>query len=303
MEKPYRDLNGHLRARLGKKTVKLCIDGGFTCPNRDGTVGRGGCLFCGARGAGDFTDPSAGDIAAQVRARLDRPRAGRVNDSFVAYFQSFSCTYAPCGVLAARYRAALCDPRIRALAVATRPDCINEENAALLAELAGEKYVWVELGLQTASEETAARMRIGCPREAFTRAAALLARHGIDTVAHMMVGLPGEGRAEARATLELINRSPVTGLKIHATYVTEGSGLADLWRAGDYTPLTAEEYIDTAVDLLTHARPDLIIHRLTGDCPRELLLAPAWSRNKNYVLNEIHRRMWQAELTQGCFYT
>ncbi len=301
MSRPYNDLSTFLRARLGHKTAKICIDGGFTCPNRDGRLGTGGCLFCGARGAGDFTISDA-DITAQVRARLAAPLGGRRAERFIAYFQNFSGTYADVAALRARYDAALCDGRIVGLAVATRPDCITKEVVDLLVTYAERMYVWVELGLQTAREETAAAMRMGYTGADFLRAATLLANAGIDVVAHMIVGLPGEGRAEAMNTLRFINSAPVKGIKIHSLYVMEGSGLADLWREGRYTPLTFEEYTQAAVELLCHARPDLVIHRLTGDCPKNELLAPLWSAEKNKVLDEIHRLLRVGGLYQGCLY-
>ena len=300
-EKPYNDLSTFLRARLGYKTAKICIDGGFTCPNRDGRLGRGGCLFCGAHGVGDFTVSDA-NITAQVQARLASPLGGRRAERFIAYFQNFSGTYADVGTLRRRYDAALCDRRIVGLAVATRPDCITPAVADLLSSYAKRLYVWVELGLQSAREDTAQAMRIGCTRDDFTRAAKLLSAAGIDTVAHMIVGLPGEGREDALNTLRFINRHPVTGIKIHSLYVMEGSGLADLWREGRYTPLTFEEYTQTVVALLCHARPDLVVHRLTGDCPKNELLAPLWSAEKNKVLDEIHRLLRVGGLYQGCLY-
>lgn len=302
-QKPYRDLATFLRQKTGHKTAKICIDGGFTCPNRDGTKATGGCLFCGARGAGDFAAPPTIDITAQVMARLAAPLGGRRADRFVAYFQSFSGTYAPIEELRRRYDAALCDDRIVGLAIATRPDCITPAVADLLVEYAQRTYVWVELGLQTAADEIADRMHIACPRGAFTQTVSLLHDRGIDTVAHMMVGLPGEGKAEALATLRFIDRHPVTGIKIHSLYVMRDSALADVWQRGGYAPLTFSEYTETVVELLCHARPDLVVHRLTGDCPRDALLAPLWSAEKNKVLDEIHRLMRERALTQGCRYT
>ena len=226
----------------------------------------------------------------------------RRSEVYNAYFQNFSNTYAPVDALRRRYDAALCDDRIAGLAIATRPDCVTPAVADLLATYAQKTYVWVELGLQTAADDTAARMNIACPRGAFTQTVALLHARGIDTVAHMMVGLPGEGRAEALATLRFINRHPVRGIKIHSLYVMRDSALADVWQNGGYTPLTFSEYTETVVELLCHARPDLVVHRLTGDCPRDALLAPLWSAEKNKVLDEIHRLMRERGLTQGCCY-
>ncbi len=300
-ERPYHALSDYLRERCGGKTAKICLDGGFTCPHREN--GGEGCLFCSARGAGEFAALPATPIEEQVKARLASPLGGRRADRFIAYFQNFTGTYAPLRVLQRTYRAALCDSRIVGLAVATRPDCVSPAVADLLADFARTHYVSVELGLQTASSVTAERVNLACKRTAFTAATHLLAERGIDTVAHMMVGLPGEGRYEALATLRFINRHPVKGLKIHSLYLTRGTGLSRMWERGNYTPLTFAAYTETVALLLSHARPDLIIHRLTGDPPKEDLLAPAWATEKNRVLDEIHRLMWEQSLTQGCLYT
>ncbi|MBO5051319.1 MAG: TIGR01212 family radical SAM protein [Clostridia bacterium] len=302
MPKPYRDLAGYLKEKTGCKTAKICIDGGFTCPNRDGRCSTGGCAFCGARGAGEFTIDPAVSIGEQVRVRLANPLGGRRAARFLAYFQNFSATYAPADELRRRYDAALCDERIVGLAVATRPDCIDEEIAALLGEYAARMPVWVELGLQTASEKTAGQMNIACPRAAFAHAVSLLRARGVDSVAHMMVGLPGEGLAEAMDTLRLINAQPVAGIKIHSLYVMRGTALEALWRQGEYTPLTFDMYTETVARLIAGLRPDIVVHRLTGDCPRDTLLAPGWSAEKNKVLDRIHTILRERGWHQGCLY-
>ena len=302
MPKPYRDLAGYLKEKTGYKTAKICIDGGFTCPNRDGRCSTGGCAFCGVRGAGDFTLDPVVSISEQVRARLSQPLGGRRATRFLAYFQNFSATYAPIDELRRRYDAALCDERIVGLAVATRPDCIDEEVAALLGEYASRMPVWVELGLQTASEKTAGQMNIACPRTAFSRAVSLLRARGVESVAHMMVGLPGEGLAEAMDTLRLINAQPVAGIKIHSLYVMRGTALEALWRQGKYTPLTFDTYTETVARLIAGLRPDIVVHRLTGDCPRDALLAPGWSAEKNKVLDRIHAVLRERGWHQGCLY-
>ena len=298
----YRTLSAYLRERLGGKAVKIALDGGFTCPNRDGTLAFGGCRFCSERGAGEFAESTECGITAAVKRRLAAPLGGRRADRYIAYFQSFSGTYASPAVLRRRYDAALSDPRVVGLAVATRPDCIDEEKANLLAEYAQSRYVSVELGLQTASDEVAARMNIACPRASFSRAVRLLSSHGIDTVAHILVGLPGEGRKEALATLDLVNSLPVTGIKIHSLYVTQDSALAEDYLRGDYTPLSFEEYTETVVDMLSHARPDLVIHRLTGDPEKGTLLSPSWCIEKHKVLAAITQKMRERGLYQGCLF-
>ena len=303
MEKPWRDLSGFLLEKFGEKTDKICIDGGFTCPNRDGRCGVGGCLFCSARGGGEFIPDPTLPVGEQMRRGIDAALTkGRRAKKFIAYFQNFSGTYAPTERLASLYREATADGRTVGLAVATRPDCITEENADLLAELEKTHYVWVELGLQTSSDTVARALNIGYDRTEFSRAVSLLAARGIDTVAHMMVGLPGEGRTDVLQTVDFINRHAVTGIKIHATYVSEGSGLAALFERGAYTPIDREDYTDTVTEILSAARPDLVIHRLTGDPPKEGLLAPLWCREKIEVLNEILRKMKERRLVQGCAY-
>ena len=305
MEKPYYDLNSYLRARFGERVDKICLDGGFTCPNRDGRVGRGGCLFCGERGAGEeILCPDAAVGEQMRRGILHAEESGRGVRRFIAYFQNFCGTYAKISDLRRIYDAALTDARTVGLAVATRPDCVDGAVADLLAEYAARGYfVWVELGLQTASDEVAAQMHIGYPRARFSEAVSLLASRGIEVVAHMMLGLPGEGLAESIHTAEFLNRHAVSGLKLHATYVLADSGLASLYTRGEYTPLTREEYIARVCEVLAHLRPDLVIHRLTGDPPRALLLAPDWCREKIEVLNCIHRYMREAGLRQGCRYS
>lgn len=306
MEKPYRDLATYLRARTGGKCAKIALDGGFTCPNRDGSLAHGGCAFCSGAGAGEFAARAAcgspDAIRAAVMARLARPTARRA-DRFIAYFQAFSSTYAPIEVLRARYAAALCDARIVGLAVGTRPDCINEEIADLLAEIGKTHYVSVELGLQTASQTVADEMGIACPRERFADAIRLLSARGIDTVAHLMIGLPCEGREDWLRTLTLVNALPVSGIKLHAVYVLRGTRLADRYTHGEYTPLTREEYVSAVSDLIAHARPDLVIHRLTADPPKAELLAPAWTADKRTALDEIHKALASRGITQGCAYS
>ena len=199
----YRNLSSYLRERYGKRLDKICIDGGFTCPNRDGRCGVGGCIFCGERGAGEHIDPTA-SISEQVRNRLKKSNTG---DVFVAYFQNFTNTYAPIEVLRERYDAALIDDRIKVLAIGTRPDCIDEDVCALLAEYAREREVWVELGLQTASDVTAEIINRGYKTEVFVRAMELLEKHGLKAVVHIMMGLPGESVEAQPSKLSLAEPS------------------------------------------------------------------------------------------------
>ena len=283
----YESLSEYFKRIYGRRLTKICIDGGFTCPNRDGRCGEGGCIFCGERGAGEHIDPTI-SIREQVEAGLSRAGA---DDLFVAYFQNFTNTYAPVAVLKERYDAALIDKRIRVLAIGTRPDCIDEEIAALIASYKERCDVWVELGLQTASDEVGRVINRGYGRAEFDRAARLLSAYGIPIVAHMIIGLPGEGKAEALKTVEFLNGYELFGLKIHSIYVMRGTRLSEMYERGEFVPPTREDYIDTAVSVIRAMRPGTVVHRITGDCPRGMLVAPEWNTDKNGIISEIRKRL------------
>ena len=293
----YNNLSSYLKTKYGGKVSKICIDGGFGCPNRDGTCGTGGCIYCGERGAGEHIDPSV-SIREQALAVLERDKR---SDSFIAYFQNFTNTYAPLEVLKERYDSALISERIVALAIGTRPDCIDEEIAELIASYKDRVDVWVELGLQTASDKTAEIINRGYKTEVYKRAVAILKSHGIPVVTHMIIGLPEEDTDDIDATVDLINEHS-WGVKIHSIYVMEGTALAGMYRAGDYTPPTFDEYISLATRSIVRLRPDMIVHRITGDCPDGLLVAPEWNKDKNKIIEGIRGRLERDNLTQGSLY-
>ena len=290
----YNNLSTYLKQKYGKKIGKICIDGGFTCPNRDGKCGTGGCIFCGERGAGEHIDPSQG-IREQAEAVLRRG----AYDGYIAYFQSFTNTYAPTDTLRERYEAALCDNRILALAIGTRPDCIDEECAALIASFKDRVDVWVELGLQTASDETAKIINRGYNTSTFIRATEILKKYSIPYVIHLMIGLPSEGREEVMRTVELINSVKPFGVKIHSTYVMKGTRLAKMLEEGEYTALDFDRYVTTAADCIAALDPEIILHRITGDCPKGLLVAPAWNTDKNRVIDAIRCELLRRGARQG----
>ena len=291
----YNNLSGYLREKYGKRMGKICIDGGFGCPNRDGVCGTGGCIYCGERGAGEHIDPTL-SIRQQVQNGLMDAEA---DDYFIAYFQNFTNTYAPCEVLKERYDAALIDERIKILAIGTRPDCIDEEKARLIASYKERCDVWVELGLQTANDETARIINRGYDRDIFEKAMEILNRYDIPVVVHLIVGLPGENAEDVKETVEYINRFKLFGIKIHSIYVMTGTRMCRMYEAGEYTPPTREEYIDSAVHILTHISPAIIVHRLTGDCPRDMLVAPDWNSKKSEIINAIVYQMQLKNLSQG----
>ena len=282
----YRTLSSYLKNKYGGKVSKICIDGGFGCPNRDGTVGRGGCIYCGERGAGEHID-AHGSIEKQVDSQLQRGRA----DRYIAYFQNFTNTYAPVPVLKERYDRALRSDKIAALAIGTRPDCISEEVCGLIASYKDRVDVWVELGLQTASDRTAEVINRGYRTEVYLKAAELLKSHGIPFVTHMIIGLPAETEAEIDATVDVIKASGSWGVKIHSIYVMEGTLLAQMYKDGEYTPPTREQYVELCARSLYRLGDDIVVHRITGDCPEGLLVAPEWNRDKNGVINDVRKRL------------
>ena len=292
----YNNLSRYLKERYGTSVRKICIDGGFGCPNRDGTCGIGGCIFCGERGAGEHI--KSGGIREQAERALEHSDGKSL---YIAYFQNFTNTYAPVETLRARYDEALVSDRICALAVGTRPDCINEEVAALLHEYKSRLDVWVELGLQTASDKTAEIINRGYKTEVFLQAVRILDKYGIPFVVHTIVGLPGESHEDIVATTEVIRATRPFGVKIHSLYVMEGTRLAELYKRGGYLPLEEDDYVREVIYILTHLPPDTVVHRITGDCPEGLLLAPEWSRDKNRIIERIRQDMTENGLSQGIF--
>ena len=293
----YNYFSRYLKEKYGARVGKICIDGGFGCPNRDGTAGVGGCIYCGERGAGEHID-SAKSITLQVEEALARDSR---TERFIAYFQNFTNTYAPVPVLKERYDRALISDKICALAIGTRPDCITEEIAALIASYKDRVDVWVELGLQTASDVTARVINRGYVTEVYRRAVAILKAHGIPVVTHMIIGLPGEGEGDIDATVDLINEES-WGVKIHSIYVMEGTELAGMYRRGEYVPPALEEYVRLCARSLARLRGDIIVHRITGDCPKDMLVAPDWNSDKDKMINLVRKKLESDGLRQGALY-
>ncbi len=295
----YNNLSGFLREKYGKRLSKICIDGGFSCPNRDGKCGNGGCTYCGERGAGEHIDPR-GSIEEQVRGAISGARA---DAKFIAYFQNFTNTYAPVSTLRERYDAALLDERIVVLAVGTRPDCIDDGVAELLCSYLDRVDVWVELGLQTSSDTTAYRINRGYETEVFKKAASILHKYGIPFVVHVMLGLPGEGESEAFDTISVVNSARPFGVKIHSTYVMGGTVLEQEYLRGEYTPIAYDDYVRICALCIARLSPGIVVHRITGDCPRDMLVAPSWNTDKNVVIAGINIYMEENNLYQGVLFS
>ncbi len=296
---PYLDLRTHLQARFGRRVQKIALDAGFTCPNRDGTVGVGGCLYCNARGSGTGAYGRGQDLTAQLKAAARGLTRRYGPCAFIAYFQGFSNTYGPVERLRALYDQALAFPGVVGLSVGTRPDCVPGEVLQLLAGYAQRHLVWLELGLQSANDATLGRLNRGHDAACFADAVHRAAARGLEVVAHVILGLPGEGREEMLATARFLGRLPLQGVKIHLLYVVAGSGLARLYAAGDYTPLTEAEFVALAVDFLEELPPHLVIHRLTGDPHPQELVAPAWCLDKPRVLRRLQEEFARRGSRQG----
>ncbi|WP_295580883.1 TIGR01212 family radical SAM protein [uncultured Oscillibacter sp.] len=292
----WNSLNEDCRRRYGGKVYKLALSSGCSCPNRDGTLGTRGCIFCD--GAGAFAE--TGDIPAQLAAAKARVAAKAGPDArYVAYFQSFTNTYAPADRLRALYAAAAAPPEVVALSVATRPDCLPEEVLTLLAEQNRVKPVWVELGLQTIHPASAAYLRRGYDLPVFDEAVRRLTDMGIAVVVHQILGLPGETQAQMAETARYIGASGAWGVKFHLLHVLRGTDLAADWQAGRFRTLELEAYIAALEECLRNIPRETVVHRLTGDGAKRDLLAPLWSGDKKRVLNAIRAAFVRDDVEQG----
>ena len=296
----YHSFNDEMHRRFGRKLYKLSLDSGMTCPNRDGTLGDRGCLFCS--GAGEFAASGEGGIDAQIARARARVASKAKDAGYIAYFQSFTNTYAPPERLRALYLPVAQREEISVVDIATRPDCLGPEVLEVLAEVNRIKPVWVELGLQTIHPDTAARIRRGYDLPCFDRAVTDLRARGMDVIVHQILGLPGEDRARMLETTDYIAHAGVQGIKFHLLHVLRGTDLAALYERGEVEVLTMEAYIDLLAECVEHLPPDLTVHRLTGDGDKRTLIAPLWSGDKKRVLNAIRREFARREVEQGRLY-
>ena len=295
----YRSLNQTMKERFGCKVYKLALDGGLTCPNRDGTVGERGCIFCSDVGSGEFAAPACGSISAQItqaKARVEKKNKG---GKYVAYFQSFTNTYGPLPYLERIFREAIEPDEIVALSIATRPDCLGPEVLALLSSLNERKPVWVELGLQTIHPNSARYIRRGYDLEVYDRAVRQLKDAGIEVITHVILGLPGETREQMLQTVRYVGQSGADGIKLQLLHVLEGTDLARDWREGKVPVMELEDYVLLLEDCLAVLPPELVVHRLTGDGHKRDLLAPLWTGDKKRVLNTINQMFARDGVRQG----
>ncbi|KLU65086.1 tRNA-2-methylthio-N(6)-dimethylallyladenosine synthase [Desulfosporosinus acididurans] len=298
-EKRYVTFNEHLRERFGEKVFKVSLDAGFTCPNRDGTLGRKGCIYCSERGSGDFAgrqELSIHDQFSEVKERMKKkwPKA-----KYLAYFQAFTNTYAPIERLRELYEDSLKQEGVVGLSISTRPDCLSDEVINYLEELNQRTYLWVELGLQSIHDRTLEFIGRGHDYEQFLRGLERLHSRGIRVCAHIILGLPGESKEEMMETASAVADLPLQGLKIHLLHVLKGTPLAAFYQVHPFDLMTKEDYVSLVVDILEILPPQMIIHRLTGDGPPDDLIGPLWSRKKWEVLNAIDAKLIERDTWQG----
>ncbi len=300
MNERYYSLNRYLRESFGEKVYKLALDGGMSCPNRDGTLGSRGCIFCSAGGSGDFAEGRCGSVAEQIERAKSRIRSKTGAERFIAYFQSYTNTYAPVEYLEKLFTEAISEPSVAALSIGTRPDCLPEEVVALLARLNKIKPVWVELGLQTIHEDTAWYIRRGYALPVYEAALSRLRAAGLAVIVHVILGLPGESREMMLGTIDyLAGEHRPDGIKLQLLHVLEGTDLAEDYRAGKFRCMEMEEYFDILFTCLQRLPPDMVIHRLTGDGPKRSLIAPLWTGDKKRVLNALNRELERRDIRQG----
>ena len=298
-EKPYHSLDYMLRERFHEKVYKVTLNAGMTCPNRDGTLGRRGCIFCSEGGSGDFAADSHLSITEQIDSQIRLLQSKRPIKKYIAYFQAYTNTYAPVPYLEKVFVQALSHPQIVGISIGTRPDCLGPDVLNLLNSLNQKKPVWVELGLQTMHEKTAEYIRRGYPLACFEEAAAALGKMRIEVVVHTILGLPGETREDVLRTMDYLNTQDIQGIKLQLLHILKGTDLATDYYAGKFKAMEQDEYLDLLIECLEHLDPSIVIHRMTGDGPKDLLIAPLWTSRKREVLNCLHHTMKERQSFQG----
>ncbi|NLL51638.1 MAG: TIGR01212 family radical SAM protein [Peptococcaceae bacterium] len=297
--KRYRSFNHHLREIFGEKVIKVALDAGLSCPNRDGFLSYGGCIFCSEKGSGDFAGNRSFSIKDQFHEVRQRTIKKWPKAKYIGYFQSFSGTYGPPQQLKTIYEEALKQKDVVGISISTRPDCLAPEILDILDELNRKTYLWVELGVQSVHEHSLVWMNRGHDFPCFIRALEELRKRNIRVCAHIILGLPCENRSEMMETALTMARLPIQGIKIHSLHILAGTPLAEIYRQKDLQLLSMQEYIDLVVDILEILPQDLVIHRLMGDGPSHLVLEPQWTRRKWEVLNGIDYELERRDSYQG----
>lgn len=298
-EKRYYALDYYIRQTFGEKLYKISLNGGMTCPNRDGTLGLNGCIFCSAGGSGDFASDKHLSIKEQLKQGKELISKKYTGSSYIAYFQAYTNTYAPISYLEQIYMEALSDPEVKVLSIATRPDCLSSEVLELLERCNRIKPVWIELGLQTIHEKTADFIRRGYDLDIFRKAVYDLDNIGVSIIVHTILYLPGETHEMMLDTIQYLNTLPISGIKLQLLHVLKNTDLALCYEKEPFSLPDLTEYTELLGSLISHLRSDIVVHRLTGDGPKSLLIAPLWTGNKRHVLNTIQKHFSEANIWQG----
>ena len=298
-EKRYYSLDYYLKTTYDEKLYKISLDGGMTCPNRDGTLGTRGCIFCSRGGSGDFAESHTLSVTEQIESGKKQSAKKYTGSSYIAYFQAYTNTYASLAYLEKLYMEAILHPDIRILSIATRPDCLSTEILDFLERLNQIKPVWVELGLQTIHERTARYIRRGYDLPVFETAVSELRRRGIDVIVHTILCLPGETKPDMLQTIQYLNRQDIQGIKLQLLHILKDTDLAEIYASDPFPIPDPQEYYELLGACISHLRPDIVIHRLTGDGPKELLTAPLWTCNKRQVLNQLQSYFKTHDIWQG----
>ncbi len=304
--KPYYSLDAYCKHTFSHKCYKIALDAHMTCPNRDGKLGTQGCIFCSAGGSGDFAVSVADQsVDRQIAEGLSLFHDKKVGNHYIAYFQAYTNTYAPVAYLEQIYTRALEHPEICGISIATRPDCLADEVLSLIASLRERffpKFIWLELGLQSIHEETAALIRRGYDLPCFNDCLQRISFYSIPVIVHVILGLPGETPEHMFATIQYLNSCHPFGIKLQLLHVLEGTDLAVMYRESAFDVLSKEEYLDILIHCLELLDPGIVVHRVTGDGPKELTIAPLWSLHKRDVLNTLHGLMRERGAFQGRLY-
>ncbi len=311
-EKRYFSLDYYIKETFGEKLYKISLNGGMTCPNRDGTIGTNGCIFCSAGGSGDFAADKNLSIKKQLEEGKKLVQNKYSGSAYIAYFQAYTNTYAPVSYLKKIYTEAITEPDIKVLSIATRPDCLSEEIIDLLKQLNQIKPVWIELGLQTIHKSSADFIRRGYDLDVFEKAVYDLKGAGISIIVHTISFLPyisvenafepslkTESEEMMLETIHYLNQLPIDGIKLQLLHVLKNTDLADIYEDTPFYLPTMNEYLKLLGSYISHLRPDIVIHRITGDGPKSLLIAPLWTGNKRFVLNRIHQYLKEENIWQG----
>ena len=298
-DKRYYSLDSYIKETFGEKLYKISLDGGMTCPNRDGTLDTRGCIFCSAGGSGDFASDRRLSIKEQLAQGKQLVSKKYTGSSYIAYFQAYTNTYASVSYLEKIFTEALDDEGVKVLSIATRPDCLSPEILALLFRLNQRKPVWIELGLQTIHETSARFIRRGYTLDVFEKAVYDLKKIGVSVIVHTILYLPNETEDMMLETISYLNKLPINGIKLQLLHILKGTDLAHLYEKSPFHLPTMDEYFILLGKLLSHLCPDIVVHRLTGDGPKSLLLAPLWTSNKRLVLNTMQKYLKDADIWQG----